>query len=509
METANDKERRNRRFWITIILLKIAGIPIHVKQLSVFQLIYDAFVSISTYSVFIASLVDVWLNSDDLKRSMGTIRLIFVMAMILLGEINFRFHKDTLRRLFLLTESFTWEDLPLTEPDTGGLTAAGLMPSIDDIFKKYIPVTVGIHLVQTTIRILTNRDMMFNGWYPFDASLSPNYEIVILSQFLAMVRFFALFYACPHLYVTTVCIACTQLKKLKMYMSEIKQQITSKTKSSENFNNQDYKCRMERQLKDFILHHQQIIKYIHTLDELTGMWLGGVFLCALLSLCTAAFSAVMDQQRASLSMNPEKTKLTTNASEDRIHLNGQPLEYVEDYIYLGQNLSFSRNSEKEIKRRISMAWKKFWSLKFILTDKFQKLSLKVETLEKCILPVLLYGCQTWSLTSKQRRTLQTCQRSMERKILQLSLKNKVRNEELRNRTDMKDVINTAKRLKWKWGGQVVRMDHRRWTHRVTLWDPRTGRRRVGRQTTRWADSSRRRQDHIGRAIQETDSYGEI
>ncbi|KAJ4437195.1 hypothetical protein ANN_17330 [Periplaneta americana] len=192
-------------------------------------------------------------------------------------------------------------------------------------------------------------------------------------------------------------------------------------------------------------------------------------------------------KEAGLSMNPEKTKLMTNTSEDRIHLNGQPLEYVEDYTYLGQNLSFSSNSEKEIKRRISMAWKKFWSLKFILTDKFQKLSLKVETLEKCVLPVLLYGCQTWSLTSKQRRMLQTSQRSMERKILQLSLRNKVRNEELRNRTGMKDALIIAESLKWKWGGHVVRMDHRRWTHRLTLWDPRIGRRRVGRQTTRWAD----------------------
>ncbi|KAJ4440667.1 hypothetical protein ANN_08814 [Periplaneta americana] len=192
-------------------------------------------------------------------------------------------------------------------------------------------------------------------------------------------------------------------------------------------------------------------------------------------------------KEAGLSMNPEKTKLMSNASEDPIHLNGQPLEYVEDYTYLGQNLSFSSNSEKEIKRRISMAWKKFWSLKFILTNKFQKLSLKIETLEKCVLPVLLYGCQTWSLTSKQKHMLQTCQRSMERKILQLSLRNKVRNEELRNCTGMKDVLNTAENLKWKWGGHVVRMDHRQWTHRLILWDPRIGRRRVGRQTTRWAD----------------------
>ncbi|KAJ4432284.1 hypothetical protein ANN_20902 [Periplaneta americana] len=52
--------------------------------------------------------------------------------------------------------------------------------------------------------------------------------------------------------------------------------------------------------------------------------------------------------------------------------------------------------------------------------------------------------------------LQTCRRSMERKTLQLSLRNKVRNEELRNRTGMKDVLNTAESLKWKWGGHVTK-----------------------------------------------------
>ncbi|KAJ4426870.1 hypothetical protein ANN_26669 [Periplaneta americana] len=34
---------------------------------------------------------------------------------------------------------------------------------------------------------------------------------------------------------------------------------------------------------------------------------------------------------------------------------------------------------------------------------------------------------------------------------------------------------------------ICKMDHRRWTHRLTLWDPSIGRRRVERQTTRWAD----------------------
>jgi hypothetical protein len=66
-------------------------------------------------------------------------------------------------------------------------------------------------------------------------------------------------------------------------------------------------------------------------------------------------------KEAGLSMNPGKTKLMTNGSTTPISLNDSNWN-----TYLDQNLSFHKGSEKEIKRRIGLAWKRFWSLKFIL-----------------------------------------------------------------------------------------------------------------------------------------------
>jgi hypothetical protein len=60
-------------------------------------------------------------------------------------------------------------------------------------------------------------------------------------------------------------------------------------------------------------------------------------------------------KKAGLSMNPGKKKLMTNGSTTPIFLNGQQLEYVQDYTYLCQNLSFHKSSEKGIKRRIGLA----------------------------------------------------------------------------------------------------------------------------------------------------------
>ena len=53
-------------------------------------------------------------------------------------------------------------------------------------------------------------------------------------------------------------------------------------------------------------------------------------------------------------------------------------------------------------------------------------------------------------------------------------------------TGMRDASNLAERFKWKWSGHVARMANNRWTHKLTMWDPREGRRNVGRLRTRWA-----------------------
>ena len=81
-----------------------------------------------------------------------------------------------------LTESFTWEDLPTRDADTGHLTAAGWIPLIMK-YSRSVPIAIlCFHAVQSTIRIVTNHETQFNAWYPFDWNVSPFYELVNISQ---------------------------------------------------------------------------------------------------------------------------------------------------------------------------------------------------------------------------------------------------------------------------------------------------------------------------------------
>ena len=81
-----------------------------------------------------------------------------------------------------LTDSFTWEDLPTRDADTGQLTAAGWISLIQMYTTRVAVVTLGFHTVQSTIRIVKSHETLIIAWYPFDWNVSPFFELVNISQ---------------------------------------------------------------------------------------------------------------------------------------------------------------------------------------------------------------------------------------------------------------------------------------------------------------------------------------
>jgi hypothetical protein len=81
-----------------------------------------------------------------------------------------------------LTDSFTWEDLPNIDAESGQLTAAGWIPRINFASTRVYIVLSLFHFIQSTIRIFTNHETIFTAWYPFDCTVSPFYELVNISQ---------------------------------------------------------------------------------------------------------------------------------------------------------------------------------------------------------------------------------------------------------------------------------------------------------------------------------------
>ncbi|CAH0403962.1 unnamed protein product [Chilo suppressalis] len=73
----------------------------------------------------------------------------------------------------------------------------------------------------------------------------------------------------------------------------------------------------------------------------------------------------------------------------------------------------------------------------------------------------------------------------------VSLKDRIRNDVIRQRIRVTDIAHRISKLKWQWAGHISRRTDGRWSRKVLEWRPRLGKRSVGRPETRWDDDIRR------------------
>ena len=154
------------------------------------------------------------------------------------------------------------------------------------------------------------------------------------------------------------------------------------------------------------------------------------------------------------------------------------------------------NQKNEIGRRIGLTWAAFGKLNFIFRSKMD-IRLKTKVFEQCALPVMTYGSETLTLTKASSNKLRVAQRAMERAMLGISLRDKKRNEWIRKKTGMTDVIHRIRSLKWQWAGHITRMEDERWKKHVLDWRPYEIR-PTGRPPERWDNDIKRfliRQGH--------------
>ncbi|KAI5638478.1 hypothetical protein NE865_08944 [Phthorimaea operculella] len=76
-------------------------------------------------------------------------------------------------------------------------------------------------------------------------------------------------------------------------------------------------------------------------------------------------------------------------------------------------------------------------------------------------------------------------------MLGISLRDRKRNEWIRSKTKVRDVMELIARKKWSWAGHIARMEKSRWARRVLEWRPRANTRARGRPPQRWVDDIRR------------------
>ena len=125
----------------------------------------------------------------------------------------------------------------------------------------------------------------------------------------------------------------------------------------------------------------------------------------------------------------------------------------------------------------------------VLSSSFLSKNLKIKLYRIIILPVVLYGCETWSLTLREERKLRVSENSVLRRIFGLRRdevrgeRRKLHNEELNNLFSSPNIFQVIKSRRMIWAGHVARRGERRSVYSFVVGKPE-GRRPLGRPRRR-------------------------
>jgi hypothetical protein len=131
-------------------------------------------------------------------------------------------------------------------------------------------------------------------------------------------------------------------------------------------------------------------------------------------------------------------------------------------------------------------------------------NLKIKTNKTVILPVVLYGCETWSLTLREEHRLRVFENRVLRRIFGLKREGdgswrKLHNDELHNLYSSPNIVMVIKSRRMRWAGHVARMGEGRGVYGVLVGRPE-GTRPLGRPR-------RRREDNIKLELREIGTDG--
>ncbi|KAJ4428714.1 hypothetical protein ANN_25707, partial [Periplaneta americana] len=200
-----------------------------------------------------------------------------------------------------------------------------------------------------------------------------------------------------------------------------------------------------------------------------------------------------------LDVNPEKTKYMIMSRDQNIVRNGNikigdlSFEEVEKFKYLGATVTNINDTREEIKRRINMGNACYYSVEKLLSSSLLSKNLKVRIYKTVILPVLLYGCETWTLTLREEHRFRVFENKVLRKIFGAKRDEvtgewrKLHNTELHALYSSPDIIRNIKSRRLRWAGHVARMGESRNAYRVLVGRPE-GKRPLGRPRRRWEDN---------------------
>lgn len=146
----------------------------------------------------------------------------------------------------------------------------------------------------------------------------------------------------------------------------------------------------------------------------------------------------------------------------QVVIDGEALEVVDKFCYLGEMISAFGGAEEAVIARIRSGWKKFRDLLPVLTCRGFSLRSKGRVYQACVRSVMLYGSETWALKESDLQRLERNDMRMIRWMCNVTLKDRKSSLELRGRLGLDSIRNCIRTGRLRWFGHVERRDDDSW-----------------------------------------------
>ena len=112
-----------------------------------------------------------------------------------------------------------------------------------------------------------------------------------------------------------------------------------------------------------------------------------------------------ESEKVGLKLNIQKTKIMASSPITPWEIDGETVETVSDFIFLGPKITVDDDCSHEFQRHLLLGRKVMTNLNSIFKSRDITLPTKVHLVKAMVFPVVMYGCESWTVKTAERRRI--------------------------------------------------------------------------------------------------------
>uniref|UniRef100_A0A8C0A469 RNA-directed DNA polymerase n=1 Tax=Bos mutus grunniens TaxID=30521 RepID=A0A8C0A469_BOSMU len=193
-----------------------------------------------------------------------------------------------------------------------------------------------------------------------------------------------------------------------------------------------------------------------------------------------------ESEKVGLKLNIQKTKIMATGPITSWEIDGETVERVADFIFLGSKITADGDCSHEIKRHLLLGRKVMTNLDSIFKSRDITLPTKVRLVKAMVFPVVMYGCESWIVKKAERRRIDAFELWCWRRLLRVPWTARRSNQSiLKEISPGCSLEGMTLKLKFQYFGHLTRRVDS--MEKPLMLGGIGGRRRRGRQRMRWLD----------------------